>query len=681
MGGAQSTQKMATEDILRFLEEEVKTWGDSIKNLRESWKNKESWVPAYLRKQIEETETRWLNIKSITTKLEEKNARIKYPETAMQYACCCQEIQRKTDAEMNQLKKENETLLRNKEETEFKLKKLKEIATEQQYKLFPSKLHTEGNVKTGNTASKDRLRRADEYRTLGQDEFLKRMMNLEDEFEEEKAQLQTEKEILAAQKNSLEERVEHLEKTNSDLQERNRGGLDKTDRLEAENAKQQEKETLQQSQQIKEDKECQTEEEIEETFRKAKDELKEKYLHEQSKNEELIKENNRLIECNTRLSKEKSEMLARNKSSSEQTAKGETERQKQHNEEPLKKQSQQVKATQGKQTGRDNPIESLRKKCQKMEKDNLELLDQREMLKAQNDSLQTYANQLKEEKDELLLRLSKFAGDKLVDNNPAITDLSDPNRPTKLGEFYSEIYDNEWTNAFEALVHAGYDEVKTIETLRLTLQNVMQFCERKSELLLQKVSDAVNLLFEEYRQTVLEMRMPSHLTMPKQQARDVGQFLRREKSSLQDIKLQRRWEPDSDTNADSVKTSSEKILKDEHSKLNADTKLKQLRKDMASSMVPIVQKAYIEASWTNRCIEELKPYILKCLYLGWMMVVQSPPLVLHEFPTEKEIKFDKNMYKEYTASGPLVSYVVWPALLLEENGPVVCKGVAEGQKP
>ena len=47
-------------------------------------------------------------------------------------------------------------------------------------------------------------------------------------------------------------------------------------------------------------------------------------------------------------------------------------------------------------------------------------------------------------------RLSKLTGDKLTLDNPNITDLSDPNRPTKLVEMMAELYDNEWTGAFEA---------------------------------------------------------------------------------------------------------------------------------------------------------------------------------------------------------------------------------------
>lgn len=44
-----------------------------------------------------------------------------------------------------------------------------------------------------------------------------------------------------------------------------------------------------------------------------------------------------------------------------------------------------------------------------------------------------------------------MAGRRLTDNNPDITDLSDTNRPTKLAERYSELYDNEWTEAFSHL--------------------------------------------------------------------------------------------------------------------------------------------------------------------------------------------------------------------------------------
>lgn len=42
-------------------------------------------------------------------------------------------------------------------------------------------------------------------------------------------------------------------------------------------------------------------------------------------------------------------------------------------------------------------------------------------------------------------------GKQLQDNNPQITNLNDPNRPQKLSEMLSDIYDNEWLEAFTGL--------------------------------------------------------------------------------------------------------------------------------------------------------------------------------------------------------------------------------------
>lgn len=92
----------------------------------------------------------------------------------------------------------------------------------------------------------------------------------------------------------------------------------------------------------------------------------------------------------------------------------------------------------------------------------------------------------------------------------------------------------------------------------------------------------------------------------------------------------------------------------------------------------MILQAYIEASWRSDCLDELKAFIMKCLFLGWMMVVQSPPLALASW--EMDEKFDKSLYKEYTKTGDSVDYVVWPAILLHDKGPVLSKGVAQGKK-
>ncbi|XP_045205550.2 uncharacterized protein LOC123557873 [Mercenaria mercenaria] len=329
-------------------------------------------------------------------------------------------------------------------------------------------------------------------------------------------------------------------------------------------------------------------------------------------------------------------------------------------------------------------IEKIRHFEQVIERD-AQIIDE---LQRANGSLQSYNDilkkdykdmeekfrQISEEKNNLMTRLSKMAGQRLVQDNPAIADLSDPNRPTKLGEIYSEIYDNEWTDALEGLLDAGYEEVEAIMTLKLTLMNVIDFCQRKSDKLLKKTEEAMNFLFEELKD--IEKRK-KHLTM----RRSLSEQLLKEVSlygfSGVDIDLREKWKSrDKGKNPQTYTQSHIEVTKPDVSV----GQLKLFRKEVAESMVPIVQKAYMAASsWNDsRFIPALKPFIKKCIFLGWMMVVQSPPLALAVCHPEEE--FDKNLYKEYTTRGPKVSYEVWPALLLHEKGPVIGKGIAQAQK-
>jgi hypothetical protein len=61
-------------------------------------------------------------------------------------------------------------------------------------------------------------------------------------------------------------------------------------------------------------------------------------------------------------------------------------------------------------------------------------------------------------------------GVRLTDNNPNIADLSDRNRPTKLAERFTELYDNQWTDAFECIYKYCHSEIKTIDILLYILQ-------------------------------------------------------------------------------------------------------------------------------------------------------------------------------------------------------------------
>ncbi|XP_033743208.1 uncharacterized protein LOC117329388 isoform X2 [Pecten maximus] len=115
---------------------------------------------------------------------------------------------------------------------------------------------------------------------------------------------------------------------------------------------------------------------------------------------------------------------------------------------------------------------------QNIETMNLEHQRQIQQLKAQLADTRNGMRDLKIEKENLLTRLSKIAGSKLVHGNPAITDLSDANRPTKVSEKYSELYDNEWTDALEELTDTiGMEqELFCTKTLLAILIEAFTFC-------------------------------------------------------------------------------------------------------------------------------------------------------------------------------------------------------------
>ena len=57
-------------------------------------------------------------------------------------------------------------------------------------------------------------------------------------------------------------------------------------------------------------------------------------------------------------------------------------------------------------------------------------------------------------------------GNRLDDGNPSVANLSDPFRPEKMAEKFSQLYDNEWTTAFEILTSMfSMDEKMAVDSL------------------------------------------------------------------------------------------------------------------------------------------------------------------------------------------------------------------------
>lgn len=226
--------------------------------------------------------------------------------------------------------------------------------------------------------------------------------------------------------------------------------------------------------------------------------------------------------------------------------------------------------------------------------------------------------ELEKELSETKTRLSKAIGDTLTTNNPNIADLSDQYRPTKLAEMHNELYDNEWTDAFEVAQnlfpeHGVPDRIKLLLDL---LKEIKEFCEEEVEL----------------------------------QENELVQTLYRTKKSKEVVL------PD--------------IIK---------RQLKELRRCIGPDMVvPLYQKFLQSGKRTvtkhKVFTSKVAGYVQKCMTLCWLMTISDPPVV---FEHSVNVTSDSIKYKAFTQSGDTVEYVVWPKLLLSEGGQLLATGIAQ----
>ncbi|XP_033743549.1 uncharacterized protein LOC117329632 [Pecten maximus] len=226
------------------------------------------------------------------------------------------------------------------------------------------------------------------------------------------------------------------------------------------------------------------------------------------------------------------------------------------------------------------------------------------------------------EKNEALTRLSKELGNKLTDNNPAIADLSDPNRALKIAEKYNELYDNEWTDAMEKLDETDKNEKRNTQVLLDILTKCYKFCVELAE----------------KQMKLLEMALVSPMDMerPKQ-----------------------AWEL-------SVKFNVPKSI---------FKQLKDCRKEMSSQVMENIAQENV-ADKIGYHANKIPHFVKKCIEVCWFMCVLDPPVVIGKQATLNDT-FDTNIYKPYTNSGTIVSYNVWPPLLLHQNGSLLVKGIVQ----
>ncbi|XP_065930480.1 uncharacterized protein [Magallana gigas] len=393
-----------------------------------------------------------------------------------------------------------------------------------------------------------------------------------------------------------------------------------------------------------------------------------------------------------------------------------------------------------------------------------------------------------QEVEELSTRLSKFASQQLTEGNPNIADLSDTHRPTRLGEMYSQLFDDEWSEAFEAFKPKTEDDgddalPDTLYTLQNILTNIFEFC--KDQFKRQKIyledSFAVTLGFEKPKRddaasekAIIQRSKVNSEEIPslekKEQTVSFGDSSTTEKRNKEEDEEEHNRETDGG-NGSSEQLLTPPIAKENPNKLEADNEEEQkydqimttqehgdengqqilpLDKDLSTDNEINAKKNNQEPSYqkpkqetledgnrSERKQEEkvepgdVKPedrvyrnsveypnlvrhaknfskavasttaksksklfidtelpaliedeiiradvrvvtYVRKCVELCWYMCMQDPPMVIIS-PKQGQL-VDKALFSFHGRRGKIVEVCVWPALLLHDNGPLVCKG-------
>ncbi|KAK3602805.1 hypothetical protein CHS0354_026355 [Potamilus streckersoni] len=194
-------------------------------------------------------------------------------------------------------------------------------------------------------------------------------------------------------------------------------------------------------------------------------------------------------------------------------------------------------------------------------------------------------------------------------------DISDQNELANLGNRYSHLYENEWLNGFEVLTSKFHTEEKSaIELLR--------------QILLECYKNA-------FEMSEMQMMKAEHVLSGSSE-RDGQECARLLKEARKNVELKK--------DDDLFKGFINKAL---------DTSIGEYMKETAMML-----------------------FAKECFQLCWLMSIQDPQVVFAKNPDHGD-HFNTNMYKHYTISGDEVDYIVWPAVLLHEKGPLLVQGVAQ----
>ncbi|KAL3879562.1 hypothetical protein ACJMK2_031856 [Sinanodonta woodiana] len=231
-----------------------------------------------------------------------------------------------------------------------------------------------------------------------------------------------------------------------------------------------------------------------------------------------------------------------------------------------------------------------------------------------------------------------------TENNPNPVHPHDTYRPAILLEQFTELFDNEWTRAFQYLTKDDLHQEQTVRTLLNILQEIYTKCQEYIQKQLEDTNDKTSDYLGHFEE---ETMIKAHIVMA-----------------------------EIETVLTEMENNYKRIAQIKYRKLMDLKTIQALRRQL-----------HVQPESSIHGI--LENYIQKCIRICWLMCIKCPQMHL-DFgvtPTYEDKSDDVNdsplffntaKFVSYTRAGMYLEYVVWPAVYLYKDGPLMKKGVAQG---
>lgn len=240
--------------------------------------------------------------------------------------------------------------------------------------------------------------------------------------------------------------------------------------------------------------------------------------------------------------------------------------------------------------------------------------------------IQRLQDELKEKDAEIVL-LRRQSRDR---NRFARASEPDSVQQIQIKDKYKHLYDREWADAFDFLKKEGWNEIEIIVTLQRILRASYSFCQDVAQEQLENIEG--------------EALYPSATWMD-----DDGIITRLKQRQI-----------------------TQEIY--EIAKLYQRTTAKECLSALQKTFTDHVLPTFVDP--TRYMCTQIQNFTRRCVEITWSMCIQDPPMCFID-RLDRGAKFDSDTFRKYNDGGNKFDYLVWPALLLHRDGPLITKGIAQ----